>query len=271
MSAATPDPHAAADTGPDGTAALPAAVVLVPARMRASRLPGKPLAEIAGEPMVVHAWRAAAAAGIGEAVVACDDPAIREAVEAAGGRAVMTRPDHASGSDRIHEALAEVDPDGCAEAVVNLQGDMPLVPPQDLRACLAPLADRAVDIATLVAEIVDPAERDDPNVVKCVGTAVAPGRLRALYFTRATAPWGEGPLLHHVGIYAFRRDALARFVALPPSPLETRERLEQLRALEAGLRIDAVRIEAVPPGVNTPEDLEKVRALFALRGPPAAL
>lgn len=238
-------------------------LVLVPARRGATRLPDKPLADIAGAPMIVHVWRRAVAAGIGEVVIACDDPAVAAVVEDAGGRAALTRVDHASGSDRIFEALEAVDPDGRARIVVNVQGDMPTIPPADVATCLAALeADPAADIATLVATVVDPAERDDPNVVKCVGSEIAPGRFRALYFTRATAPWGEGPLLHHVGIYAFRREAIARFVGLPPSPLETREKLEQLRALEAGMRIDAALIPSVPAGVNTPEDLERVRALF---------
>ena len=164
----------------------------------------------------------------------------------------MTRADHVSGSDRIFEALAAADPEGGAEIIVNVQGDLPTLAPSDVAAALAPLADPAVDIGTLAAEISEAQERGNPNVVKVVGSPVAPGRLRALYFTRATAPSGEGPLYHHIGLYAYRRAALARFVGLPPSPLERREKLEQLRALEAGMRIDVSLVASVPLGVDTP-------------------
>ena len=237
-------------------------LVVIPARTASSRLPGKALAEIAGKPMIAHMLALAKSAAIGPVAVATDSREVVSAVEAAGGQAVMTRPDHASGSDRIHEALRILDPAGRAGIVVNLQGDMPTLAPADLRAVLGPLADPAVDIATIAAEIRDEAGRVNPNMVKIVGSAIAPGRLRALYFTRATAPWGEGPLFHHHGLYAYRRAALERFVALPPSPLERRERLEQLRALEAGMRIDATIIDAEPLDVNTPEDLARVRDLF---------
>ncbi|HEY6258817.1 MAG TPA: 3-deoxy-manno-octulosonate cytidylyltransferase [Xanthobacteraceae bacterium] len=237
-------------------------LILIPARMAATRLPGKPLADIAGEPMIVHVMRRAAAARIGSVAVATDSEVIAACVEKAGGRAVMTRADHGSGSDRIFEALGSVDPEGRAEIIVNLQGDLPTLAPADIAAALALLADPAVDIATLAAEITDARERANPNVVKVVGAAVAPGRLRALYFTRADAPAGEGPSYHHIGIYVYRRAALARFVSLPPSPLERRERLEQLRALEAGLRIDVAIVDAVPLGVDTPEDLARARALL---------
>ncbi|MGB6320981.1 MAG: 3-deoxy-manno-octulosonate cytidylyltransferase [Xanthobacteraceae bacterium] len=243
-------------------------LILIPARLAASRLPGKPLAAIAGEPMIVHVLRRAQAADIGPVVVATDSPEVAAAVDKAGGRAVMTAPDHASGSDRIFEALGKVDSERRAEIVVNVQGDLPTIEPAAIRAALLPLADAAVDIATLAAEIRVPAERVNPHVVKVVGTPVAPGRLRALYFTRATAPWGEGPLYHHIGLYAFRRAALERFVKLPPSLLERREKLEQLRALEAGMRIDVEIVDAVPFGVDTPEDLEKARAM--LTGRPGA-
>jgi 3-deoxy-manno-octulosonate cytidylyltransferase (CMP-KDO synthetase) len=239
------------------------AIILIPARMQATRLPGKPLADIAGEPMIVHVLRRAQAAAIGEVVVATDSEVIAAAVEKAGGRAVMTRTDHASGSDRIFEALDIVDPQGRAATVVNVQGDLPTLSPNDLKAALGPLADPAVDIATLAAVITKPQERSSPNVVKVVGSEVAPRRLRALYFTRATAPAGEGPLYHHIGLYAYRRAALARFVALPPSELERREKLEQLRALEAGMRIDVTIVDSVPLGVDTPEDLETARTLLA--------
>jgi 3-deoxy-manno-octulosonate cytidylyltransferase (CMP-KDO synthetase) len=236
-------------------------IILIPARMGSTRLPGKPLADIAGRPMIVHVLRRAEAARLGPVVVATDSEVIAAAVEKANGRAVMTRGDHPSGSDRIREALDIVG--SRAEIVVNLQGDLPTIEPADVAAVLTPLGDPAVDIATLAAEIRDPAERTDPNVVKVVGTPVGPGRLRALYFTRAPAPFGEGPHYHHVGIYAYRRAALERFVALPPSPLERRERLEQLRALEAGMRIDVVLVPSVPVSVDTPADLERARALLA--------
>ena len=235
-------------------------LILIPARMAANRLPGKPLLDIAGLPMIVHVLRRAQAARLGPVVVATDAEVIAACVEKAGGRAIMTRTDHASGSDRIYEALGIVDPKAQAKIVINMQGDLPTLPPADLKAALGPLADPAVDIATLAAEIKEPEERTNPNVVKVVGSAVAPGRLRALYFTRATAPTGDGPLYHHIGLYAYRRAALAKFVALPPSPLEKREKLEQLRALEAGMRIDVAIVDSVPLGVDTPEELEIARA-----------
>ncbi len=243
-------------------------LILIPARLAASRLPGKPLAAIAGEPMIVHVLRRAQAAAIGPVVVATDSPEVAAAVDKAGGRAVITATDHASGSDRIFEALGKVDSERRAEIIVNVQGDLPTIDPAAIRAALIPLADAAVDIATLAAEIKVVAERTSPHVVKVVGTPVAPRRLRALYFTRATAPAGEGPLYHHIGLYAFRRAALERFVKLPPSPLERREKLEQLRALEAGMRIDVEIVDTVPLGVDTPEDLEKARAM--LTGRPGA-
>jgi 3-deoxy-manno-octulosonate cytidylyltransferase (CMP-KDO synthetase) len=235
-------------------------LILIPARMASTRLPGKPLADIHGQPMIVHVLRRAAEAAIGAVAVATDSPEIAEAVEKAGGQAVMTRADHASGSDRIFEALTKLDPQGRAGVVVNVQGDLPTLSPQDLRAVLEPLRDPAVDIATLAAEITAPAEKTNPNVVKVVGSPVSPGRLRALYFTRATAPSGEGPLYHHIGLYAYRRAALERFVKLPPSPLEQREKLEQLRALEAGMRIDVAIVNSVPLGVDTAEELAQARA-----------
>ena len=242
------------------------AIVLIPARMASTRLPGKPLADIAGKPMIVHVADRARAAAAGRVVVATDDQDVRAAVEAAGHQAVMTRADHESGSDRIFEALEALDPGGEIDRVVNLQGDLPTIEPRLVEHVLSPLADPAVDIATLATEIADAEERDDPGVVKIVGSPVADGRLRCLYFTRAVAPWGEGPLYHHLGIYAYRRDALARFVALGPSTLERRERLEQLRALEAGMRIDAVIVETAPLGVDTPADLEKARRSIGARG-----
>jgi 3-deoxy-manno-octulosonate cytidylyltransferase (CMP-KDO synthetase) len=245
---------------------MPDIVILIPARMASTRLPGKPLADIAGEPMIVHVWRRAMAAKLGRVVVATDAPEIAEAVEKAGGVAVLTRADHASGTDRIHEALANVDPGRRDEIVVNMQGDLPTLDPASLAAAVAVLVDdAAVDIATLAAEIRKAEERDNPNVVKVVGTPAGPSRLRALYFTRATAPAGAGPLYHHIGLYAFRRAALERFVTLPPSPLERREKLEQLRALEAGMRIDAAIVDTVPLGVDTAEDLATARAMLTNR------
>jgi 3-deoxy-manno-octulosonate cytidylyltransferase (CMP-KDO synthetase) len=240
-------------------------LILIPARMASTRLPGKPLADIAGQSMIVHVLHRALEAKTGAVAVATDSEAVFAAVEKAGGRAVMTRADHVSGSDRIFEALEQIDPDGRARIVVNVQGDLPTLAPGDLKAALKPLADPAVDIATLAAEITRPQERDNPNVVKLVGTPAGPSRLRALYFTRATAPSGDGPLYHHIGLYAYRREALARFVALKPSPLEVRERLEQLRALENGMRIDAMIVGSVPLGVDTPEDLETARRMLGGR------
>ena len=240
-------------------------IVLIPARMAASRLPGKPLADIHGEPMIVHVWRRATEAGIGRVAVATDDDGIAAAIRAAGGEAVITGANHLNGTSRINEALAILDPGARIGMVVNVQGDLPTVAPGTIRAALAPLADPAVDIATVAAEIVRDEERTNPAVVKVVGTPVAERRLRALYFTRATAPWGEGPLHHHIGLYAYRREALARYVALPPSPLELREKLEQLRALEAGMRIDVGIVDAVPVGVDTPAELERARAMLAPR------
>ena len=237
-------------------------LILIPARMASTRLPGKPLADIAGLPMIVRVLRRAEAARLGPVVVACDDEIIATAVEKAGGRAIMTRADHPSGSDRIFEALGIVDPKGRVRIVVNVQGDLPTIAPADIAAALLPLNDPAVDIATLAAEIHKTNERTNPNVVKVVGTLVVPGRLRALYFTRATAPAGDGPLYHHIGLYAYRRAALERFVKLPPSPLEQREKLEQLRAVEAGMRIDVAIVETVPLGVDTPQDLETARAML---------
>ena len=239
-------------------------LVLIPARMASTRLPGKPLADIAGRPMIVHVLEQAMAAEIGPVVVACAEPAIADAIEGAGGRAVLTRPDHPSGSDRIFEALQAIDPAGEHDAVVNLQGDLPTLDPALPARALALLADSGVDIGTLAAEIADPAERNDPSVVKAV-VSQRPGEThgQALYFTRATAPSGEGPLWHHIGLYAYRREALARFVALPPSPLERRERLEQLRALEGGMRIEVAFVDTVPLGVDTPAQLEQARALIA--------
>ncbi len=241
----------------------PRILVLIPARMAATRLPGKPLLEMAGLPMIVHVLRRAEAAGIGRVAVATDTAEIAAVVTAHGGEAVMTRADHPSGSDRIFEAAGALDPAGKAEIVVNLQGDFPTISPDNIRDVLAPLTDSEVDIATLAAEIHSEEEATNPNVVKAVGSMIGPRRLRALYFTRATAPHGDGPRYHHIGLYAYRRAALERFVGLPPSPLEQQEKLEQLRALEAGMRIDIGIVDTVPRGVDTPADLETTRQLLA--------
>jgi 3-deoxy-manno-octulosonate cytidylyltransferase (CMP-KDO synthetase) len=240
-------------------------LILIPARMAATRLPGKPLADIAGMPMIVHVLRRAEAAALGPVVVATDSPEIEAAVRAAGGRAVMTGSGHASGSDRIFEALGKVDPARTMPIVVNVQGDLPTLEPAAIAASVALLADPAVDIATPAAKILSAEERDSPAVVKVVGTPVGPVRLRALYFTRAVAPYGEGPLYHHIGLYAFRRAALERFVSLPQSPLEQQEKLEQLRALEAGMRIDVAIVDTAPFGVDTPADLARARAVLSGR------
>ncbi|HEY9211961.1 MAG TPA: 3-deoxy-manno-octulosonate cytidylyltransferase [Ancylobacter sp.] len=240
--------------------------ILIPARMASTRLPGKPLADIAGLPMIVQVARRSAAADIGRVVVATDDDGVRAAVESAGFDVVMTRPDHASGSDRIFEALILIDPERRATRIVNVQGDLPTIDPALIRASIELLDDPLVDIGTLAAEITHAPERTNPNVVKVVGSPLSRDRLRALYFTRATAPYGEGPLFHHIGLYAYKRDALERFVGLPPSTLEQREKLEQLRALEAGMRIDVAIVDTVPLGVDTPEDLDKARAMLAAEG-----
>ena len=241
------------------------ALVLIPARMAATRLPGKPLLDIAGLPMIVHVLRRAEAAQIGRVAVATDTPEIAAVVTAHGGEAVMTRPDHPSGSDRIYEALCQIDPRGEIEAIINLQGDLPTIPPQDVRAALALLENPGVDIGTLAAEIRRDEEHTNPSVVKLVGSPSGDKRLRALYFTRATAPYGDGPRYHNIGLYAYRRTALERFVTLAPSTLERQEKLEQLRALEASMRIDAAIVGSVPLGVDTPADLETAREILKPR------
>jgi 3-deoxy-manno-octulosonate cytidylyltransferase (CMP-KDO synthetase) len=243
--------------------AEPRILVLIPARMAATRLPGKPLLDLAGLPMIVHVLRRAEAANIGRVAVATDTPEIAEVVRSHGGESVMTRPDHPSGSDRIYEALCILDPKGETEIVVNLQGDFPTISPDNIRDVLAPLDDPAVDIATLAAEIHTEEESTAPSVVKAIGSRIGERRMRALYFTRATAPWGDGPRYHHIGLYAYRRRALERFVTLPPSPLELQEKLEQLRAMEAGMRIDITIVDTVPRGVDTPADLESTRLILA--------
>jgi len=241
-------------------------LVLIPARMASTRLPGKPLADICGLPMITQVALRAREAQTGRIVVAVDHQDVFDAVTAAGFEAVMTRIDHQSGSDRIHEALLKCDPEGKAEIVINVQGDLPTIEPQTIRAALKPLENADVDIATLTVEIEDEEEKTNPNVVKIVGSPLSETRLRALYFTRATAPHGKGPLYHHIGLYAYRRSALEKFVSLKPSTLEKRESLEQLRALEAGMRIDVEIVRSVPLGVDTPADLEKARRLLVAKG-----
>ena len=238
-------------------------LVLIPARMASTRLPGKPLADIAGAPMIVQVARRAAEAEVGRVVVAVDHQDIYDAVVAAGFEAVRTREDHQSGSDRIREAMLKVDPEGKARTIINVQGDLPTIDRATVRAALRPLENASTDIATLTTEILDEEEKTKPSVVKIVGSPLSETRLRALYFTRATAPYGAGPLYHHIGLYAYRRAALEAFVSLPPSTLERRESLEQLRALEAGMRIDAEIVDTVPLGVDTPADLEKARRILA--------
>ncbi len=235
-------------------------IVIIPARLASTRLPDKPLADIGGAPMIVQVVRRAEEAGLGPVFVAAGDAAIVDAVEAAGGRAILTNPDLPSGSDRIWQALQRIDPDGAHDVIINLQGDLPTISSPVLKAIMEPLLDPCVDIATLVAEITDPEEATNPNVCKAIVSRVegsASGR--ALYFTRATAPSGDGPLYHHIGIYGYRRAALERFVALPPSPLEKRERLEQLRALEDGMTVGVMIVDEVPAGVDTKEDLARAR------------
>jgi 3-deoxy-manno-octulosonate cytidylyltransferase (CMP-KDO synthetase) len=239
-------------------------ILLIPARLASTRLPAKPLADIGGVPMIVRVLRQAEAAGLGPVAVAAGEAEIAAAVKAAGGQAVLTDPDLPSGSDRIYAALEKLDPERRHDVVINLQGDLPALDPAQIRAVAAALGDSGADIATLAAEIVDPAERDNPSVVKAVVAWGRDGRRgRALYFTRATAPTGDGPLFHHVGIYAYRRDALTRFVGLPPSPLELREKLEQLRALEANMSIAVARVDSVPLSVDTPSDLERARKILS--------
>lgn len=240
-------------------------LILIPARMASTRLPDKPMAEINGMPMICQVINRAREADIGEPIVATDSKIIMDAVEKHGAKAVMTAETHESGSDRIWEAIEKIDPEGKADTIINLQGDLPAIEPKLIRDCVLPLEDEAVDIATLAAKIRDEAEKTNPNVVKAIGTPISENRLRALYFSRATAPYGEGPLYHHIGLYAYRRSALQKFVSLPQSTLEKREKLEQLRALENGMRIDIELVRTIPHGVDTAEDLEKARMMLERR------
>ena len=235
-------------------------IVVIPARMASTRLPGKPLADIAGRPMILHVLDRAREADIGPVLVACSEQAVADAVRADGAMAVLTDPDLPSGSDRVLAALNEIDPEGRHDMIVNLQGDLPTIPPAQIAAVLAALVDSGAELATLVAEITDASDAAAPSVVKAACAFDGGARFaRALYFSRAAIPWGDGPLWHHIGIYAWRRQALARFVALPPSPLEMREKLEQLRALEAGMRVACARVDHAPHGVDTPDDLARAR------------
>ena len=240
-------------------------LILIPARMASSRLPDKPMADIGGMPMICQVYQRALEADIGTPWVATDSEEVKDAVIAHGGNAVMTRCDHVSGSDRIWEAVENIDPHAKAEFIINLQGDLPTIEAKIIRQSLQPLLDDSADIATLGVKIIEEQEKTNPNVVKIIGSHIAHNRMRAIYFSRATAPWGEGDLFHHIGLYAYRREALKKFVSLKPSPLELREKLEQLRAIEAGMRIDVSIVDTVPLGVDTQEDLERAREWFQTR------
>jgi 3-deoxy-manno-octulosonate cytidylyltransferase (CMP-KDO synthetase) len=240
-------------------------IVVIPARMASTRLPGKPLADIGGIPMIVHVWRRAMEADVGPVLVAAAEEDIAEAVRDHGGEAILTNPDLPSGSDRVMRAVRAYDPNRRYDVVVNVQGDLPTLDPKLIHTALECLdSDPSIHLSTLICEITRPAERENPNVVKAI-VGLAPGQTmgRALYFTRATAPTGEGPLYHHIGLYAFRRTALKAFISLPPAVLEQREKLEQLRALENHMRVEAALVDTVPLGVDTPEDLERARTLLA--------
>ncbi|MBB5073400.1 3-deoxy-manno-octulosonate cytidylyltransferase (CMP-KDO synthetase) [Bartonella callosciuri] len=238
-------------------------IILIPARMGSTRLPQKALAEIAGKPMIVHVAEQAKKAAIGRTLIATDHNAIAKAVTTYGHECIITRDDHKSGSDRIYEALTRIDPEQRYNAILNVQGDLPTITPCEIISTLQVLENNFTDIATLGAKIIEEGEKRDPNIVKIIGTPLSQNRLRALYFTRATAPYGDGPLYHHIGIYAYRREALEKFVALKPSPLEQREKLEQLRALEHNMRIDVEIIDTIPLSVDTQHDLERVRKILA--------
>ena len=245
-------------------------ILLIPARLAATRLPGKPLADIGGLPMIVRVVRQAEASGVGPVAVAAGDPEIVAAVEAAGGRAVLTDPDLPSGSDRILAALRILDPDGRHDVVINLQGDIPFIAPEAIQACAGLLSERPeADISTVMVAESDPSDRVNPDMPKVVAAMAPDGRsARALYFTRSVL-YGEGPVGIHHGIYGYRRQALERFTAAPPSPLERRERLEQLRALEMGMVIWSAVLDEAPISVDNPSDLERARAHARRMGDPA--
>lgn len=239
------------------------ALIIIPARLASTRLPNKPLAEIAGKPMILHVLERAIQAGIGPVVVAAADEEIAEVVLRSGGKVVMTDPNLPSGSDRVYAALQQLSKEYDHDIIINLQGDLPLVDPKDICRVLQPLENPSIDIATLIAPICSDFEKTASSVVKVACAFSGNGKLgRALYFSRATIPWGEGSLWHHVGIYAYRKASLERFIGLPESPLEKREKLEQLRALEADMKIGCAVIEQAPFGVDTPEDLERARSFF---------
>lgn len=256
---------AARSAAPVVTALPSNPIVMIPARMASTRLPEKPLADIHGLPMIVHVMKRAEEAKIGRVVIACSETEVKAAIEAAGGEAVLTDPALPSGSDRILRALNQIDPEGKHDAVINVQGDLPTIDPALIHTAFELLSDSNVDIGTLAAVITKEDEKTNPNVVKAIAEIDldrGERRGRALYFTRATAPTGDGVLLHHIGLYTYRREALQRFVSAPPAVLEIRERLEQLRALALGMRIDVAVVDTVPLGVDTPEDLETARRLL---------
>lgn len=237
-------------------------IILIPARMGSTRLPEKALSEIAGKPMIVHVAEQAKKAAIGRVIVATDHNDIAKTVKTYGHECIITCGDHKSGSDRIYEALIRLDPEQCYNTILNIQGDLPTITPHEIISTLRPLENNLTDIATLGSKIIETDEKKDPNVVKIIGTPLSQSRLHALYFTRATAPYGNGPLYHHIGIYAYRRKALEQFVSFQPSPLEKREKLEQLRALEHNMRIDVEIIDTIPLGVDTQHDLDRVRKIL---------
>lgn len=240
-------------------------IVIIPARMAATRLPRKPLLDIHGKPMILHVYDRALEADIGHIIVAAGDKEIYDVVRDAGLNAVLTNPELPSGSDRVYQALTIIDPNENYDTIINLQGDLPTIDPVLLSAILSPLKRKEVDISTLASIIHTDDEKMNENVVKVV---MSPDNQyenigRALYFTRATAPWGEGNLLHHIGVYGYQRNALKHFIQLSPSYLEKREKLEQLRALENNMRIDVTVVDTIPIGVDTPDDLEKARLVLA--------
>ncbi|EUK18757.1 3-deoxy-manno-octulosonate cytidylyltransferase [Commensalibacter papalotli (ex Servin-Garciduenas et al. 2014)] len=239
------------------------ALIIIPARLASTRLPNKPLADIYGKPMIVHVMEQAQKANIGPVIVASGDKEITDIITQAGGRVIDTDPDLPSGSDRVYQAFLKVENHQDYDVIINLQGDLPLINPDDIRQSLRPLSDSTVDIATLIAPIKTDFERNAPSVVKVACSFKDQDTIgKALYFSRALIPSGEGPLWHHVGIYAYRKAALERFISLPASYLESREKLEQLRALEAGMSIGCATIQDAPFGVDTPEDLENVRKII---------
>ena len=237
-------------------------ITIIPSRFSSTRLPGKPLVEIAGKPMIVRVYEQAKNANLGKIVVATDDERILSVVQNHGGEAVITSKNHSSGTDRIYEALTKIDPDKKFDQILNLQGDIPLIESQAIQSCFKLLKDPVVDIATIATEFTDAEQRDNPNFVKAIGTQTDKNRFRALYFTRALAPSGVGPHYLHIGLYAFRRNALEHFVSLPQSPLEIRENLEQLRAIEDGMRIDFSLIDSKPIDVNTQYDVDELQKVL---------